>query len=135
MGLNGIGGWFVAFRRQRHGTGWRRPFAGPDVSSPAAFVFGRSELLELRFAAPNSLLVELLQKRNAPAAACSGAAAFGKLAGTLVTTQANEIHQLALRHVEAVTNFRIPLHHHLAGVVLAHRSRTYVSYRSVFASE
>src|SRR6516225_7977477 len=52
----------------------------------------------------------LLEKRDAPAAAGAGAAAFGKLARHLRLATADEVDQLAPAHVEAVTDFGIEVH-------------------------
>src|SRR5207249_3892752 len=76
----------------------------------AALVFGRRQLLQFCFTAASSLLVKLLEERNAPAAASAGAAAFGELAGNFRTAKADEIHQLAPRHVKTVTNLGIQIH-------------------------
>src|SRR6266404_3190206 len=106
-------GCILRFGWQRCRTWWRRALAGPDISSAAAFVFGRRELFQLGFAALDGLLVELLEEGNTPAAPRPGAAAFRELAGHLGTAKANEIDELAPRHVKAVANLGIQVHHRL----------------------
>lgn len=97
-------------RRQRRGPGRGRAFAGPDVGSAKAFVLSGSEAFQLRIAAGHGLLVDLLEERDAPAAAGAGAAAFRELARDFGPPLAHEVDELSPRHVKAVTNLGIEIH-------------------------
>lgn len=101
----------VRFGRQRCRTGWRGSLARADISGTPALVFGRGELFQFGVVTASGLLVELLEEGNAPAATRAGAAAFGKLAGHLGTAEADEIDQLPPRHMEAIANLGIQVHH------------------------
>src|SRR5207248_10131897 len=100
----------VPVGRQRRGPRRRRALAGADVGGPAAFVLLRREAFQLRLAAGDGLLVDLLEEGDAPAAAGAGAAALRELARHLGPALADEIEQLPPRHVEAVAHFGVEVH-------------------------
>src|SRR6516165_8031434 len=94
------------FFRQRSRTGGRRPLAGAYVLGPAPRVIFGCHRFQVAF----GLRVNLLEKRNAPAAAGPRPAALGELAGYLRLSLPREVHQLAARHVEAITDFGVEVH-------------------------
>src|SRR6185437_16459102 len=104
MRLNRVG--------KRLGPGRRLALPGLDVVGPLPGVFLRREPVE---ALLGSLREDLLQEWNAPAAAGAGAAALGQLAGYLGFVQSLPVHELAPRHVEAITNFVVQIHRRVPG--------------------
>src|SRR5438477_7533716 len=93
-----------SFSRQRRRPRRRHPLACPDVFRPPAFVLLRRQSLQFRLATFKGLLINLLEKRNAPAATGAGAAAERKLAGNFRLFAPDEIDELAPRDVKAVAD-------------------------------
>jgi hypothetical protein len=82
-----------------------------DIGSPALSIFFGTQLLEI--IADDTLaflLKDLLEERNAPAAAGSCSATLGELAGDLRPFAAAIIHQFAPGDVKTVTDFCIKIH-------------------------
>src|SRR5689334_12125350 len=102
-------------RRQRRCPRRRRSLAGADILGPPLFIFLRRQSFQLGgIAAFNPLLKNLFEKRNAPAAAGAGPAAFGKLARHLGPPLPQEVHQLAAGNMKAVTDLGVEVHCHTA---------------------
>src|SRR5262249_9404805 len=80
---------------------------GADVGGPAPGVLVGAELVQLRRAALRRLPVQLLQKRDAPAAAGACPAALRQLAGHPRPLDAQELQQLPPRHAEAGANLLV----------------------------
>ena len=98
------------FRWQRRGAGRRGAFAGPNICGSQALVFGRCQFLELGVTTRHRLLMELLEKRNAPAAARAGPAAFGQLARDFGPKETDKIDQLSPRDVKTITDLGVRVH-------------------------
>ena len=95
---------------QRRRSGGRRAFAGANVVCPALGVFLGRELFKLGLAAIDGMLVDLLQKRNAPTAPSARAAALRQHARNLWLRLPNEVHQLPPRDVKTVTYLGVGFH-------------------------
>src|SRR5262249_43518734 len=116
----------LLLRRQRRRP-WRRlALAGPDVRGPALLVLLGRQLLQLRLAARHRLPVQLLQERNAPPAAGAGAAALRELARHLRAVDADEVEQLPLGHVKAVTDLAVDVHDSLTPSPAAERDTPFI---------
>src|SRR5262249_26497875 len=96
--------------RQRRCPGRRRTAALADVGRPFPRILGIAHLIEIRGGAAPRLLVKLPKKRNAPAAARTGSAALGKLAGYLGRMNSDELGQLATSDMEAVAYLGVDIH-------------------------
>src|SRR5262245_41759130 len=96
---------FVLSRQGRR-AGRRLAFAGADVFSTPLGVFLRRQRLQVGV----GLGMNLLQKRNAPAAPRPGAAALRELARHLRLALPNEVDELAARDVKAVADFGVEVH-------------------------
>src|SRR2546423_835456 len=78
--------------------------AGGDVLRAPAFVLLWGQPLQLGLAAAHRLVENLLQKRDAPAAAGAGATALRQLAGDLRPGAAHEVDQLAAVDVKTIAD-------------------------------
>ena len=101
--------WFL-IQWQRGGARRRRAFAGANVSRSEVLVLGGRQSFQLRLAARHSLLVQLLQERNAPATARAGATALRQLTRHLRPVHPDEVDQLPARHVKAITDLGVGVH-------------------------
>src|SRR5438105_1027676 len=89
------------FVGQRRGAGRRGASAGSDVGGAAAGVFFGRQPVQLGLAAGLELLVQLLEERNAPAAAGPRSAALRQLTGNARPLDAQKVEQLPPRDVAA----------------------------------
>src|SRR5207244_1734590 len=83
----------------------------PHVLGPPTLVLLGREAFQFRLTALHALLENLFEEGDAPAAAGAGAAALGELARHFRFLRANVVHQLPPRHVKAITDLGIEVHH------------------------
>ena len=83
---------------------WRSSFAGPNVIGSQFGVFGRSNLVGLDGDSPFCFFKISLQIRHTPTAPRSRTAALADLTGAARLVNPNEVENLSLRNVKAVTD-------------------------------